>query len=40
MIKQLSKSIREYKLPSILSIVLVAIEVVCEVFLPMLCLVF
>ncbi len=37
MIKQLSKSIREYKLPSILSIVFVAIEVVLEVFLPMFC---
>ena len=35
MIKELSKSIREYKLPSILSIVFVAMEVVLEVFLPM-----
>lgn len=37
MVKQLSKSIREYKLPSILSIVFVATEVVLEVFLPMFC---
>lgn len=37
MIKELSKSIREYKLPSILSIVFVAMEVVLEVFLPMIC---
>ena len=37
MIKTLSKSIREYKLPSILSPVFVAIEVVLEVFIPLFC---
>ena len=36
MIKRLSKCIREYKLPSILSPVFVAIEVILEVFIPFL----
>lgn len=35
MIKQLSKCIREYKLPSILSPIFVAIEVFLEVFIPL-----
>lgn len=37
MIKTLSKSIREYKLPSILSPVFVAIEVALEVLIPLFC---
>lgn len=37
MIKTLMKSIREYKLPSILSPVFVAIEVVLEVLIPLFC---
>lgn len=37
MIKTLAKSIREYKLPSILSPVFVAIEVVLEVMIPLFC---
>lgn len=37
MIGKLAKSVREYKLPSILSVVFVALEVVLEVFLPFIC---
>lgn len=37
MIGKLAKSVREYKLPSILSVVFVALEVVLEVFLPLIC---
>ena len=37
MIGKLAKSVREYKVPSILSIVFVALEVVLEVFIPLVC---
>ena len=37
MVKILSRSIREYKLPSILSPVFVAVEVFLEVLIPMIC---
>lgn len=37
MIGKLAKSVREYKLPSILSVVFVALEVVLEVFIPLVC---
>ena len=35
MIKRLSKCIREYKLPSILAPIFIALEVILEVFIPM-----
>ena len=37
MIGKLAKSVREYKTPSILSVVFIALEVVLEVFLPLVC---
>ena len=36
MIKRLSKSIREYKLPSLLTPLFMALEVIMEVLIPML----
>ena len=37
MIGKLARSVREYKLPSILSVVFIAFEVILEVFIPLVC---
>ena len=37
MIGKLARSVREYKLPSILSVVFIVFEVILEVFIPLVC---